>query len=141
MIIFSEIASNSVIKLVVLMLVLDTIFGVLRAVKQKTFNSSFGIDGALRKIGMVIGVLALFLIDCIVNINLTPFLSADILQYIGLESIGMTEFFGLLFIVYEIISCLKNCVVLGIPIPKKLAAKIEEWLNEYTNELSDIKTK
>lgn len=139
--IVTEIAGNSVIKLIVLMLVLDTVFGVLRAVKQKTFNSSFGIDGALRKIGMIIGVLTLFLIDCVVNINLTPFISADVLSYIGLQSIGLTEFFGVLFVAYEAISCLKNCVVLGIPIPKKLAVKIEEWLNEYTNELSDIKTK
>lgn len=137
----AEIASNSVIKLIVLMLVLDTVFGVLRSVKQKTFNSSFGIDGALRKIGMMIGILVLFLIDCVVNINLTPFLSPEILNYIGLQSIGLTEFFGLLFVAYEAISCLKNCIVLGIPVPKKLAGKIEEWLSEYTNELSDNKTK
>ena len=44
-------AKNKVIELVVLAIVFDTIFGVLRAAREKKFNSCAGIDGAIRKIG------------------------------------------------------------------------------------------
>ena len=37
-------ANNKVIELVVLAIVFDTIFGVLRAVREKKFNSCAGID-------------------------------------------------------------------------------------------------
>ena len=47
-------AHNKIIQLVVLAIVCDTVFGVLRAVKEKKFNSCAGIDGAIRKVGMLI---------------------------------------------------------------------------------------
>lgn len=46
-------AHNKIIQLVVLAIVCDTVFGVLRAIKEKKFNSCAGIDGAIRKVGML----------------------------------------------------------------------------------------
>ena len=43
-------AHNKIIQLVVLAIVCDTVFGVLRAIKEKKFNSCAGIDGAIRKV-------------------------------------------------------------------------------------------
>ena len=50
---FMEAANNMFIKIVLIAIVCDTIFGVLRAIKEKKFNSNFGIDGAIRKCGMI----------------------------------------------------------------------------------------
>ena len=49
-------AHNKIIQLVVLAIVCDTVFGVLRAIKEKKFNSCAGIDGAIRKVGMLISL-------------------------------------------------------------------------------------
>lgn len=35
-------------------------FGVLRAIKEKKFNSCAGIDGAIRKVGMLISLVFIF---------------------------------------------------------------------------------
>ena len=45
---------NSLIKLLLLAVVLDTILGVGRAIKYHKFNSSVGIDGAIRKVMMLV---------------------------------------------------------------------------------------
>ena len=56
-------ANNKVIELVVLAIVFDTIFGVLRAVREKKFNSCAGIDGAIRKVGMLISLVFMLAVD------------------------------------------------------------------------------
>lgn len=130
-----ELGQNSVLKLVCLFIVLDTAFGVLRAIKQRTFNSSFGIDGAIRKTAMIVSVLALFIADTVIGFNLLPFISTSSLEVIGIEDIGLTEFFGLLFVIYESLSILKNMALLGLPVPKTIRNKLENWLSKFTNEV------
>ena len=44
---FTATASNKIMEIVVICIVMDTIFGVLRAIKEKKFNSNFGINGAI----------------------------------------------------------------------------------------------
>ena len=120
-----ELQTNSVLQLVCIMTVIDTIFGVLRAWKQHSFNSSFGIDGAIRKIGIMMGTLSLFMVDYLLGINFLPFIPEDYLQVIKLTDVGLTEVFGLMFIVYEATSVLKNMLLIGIPIPKNIKNKLE----------------
>lgn len=134
-----ELHTNSVLQLVCAMTVIDTIFGVLRAWKQHTFNSSFGIDGAIRKIGIMMGTLSLFFIDCLLDINFLPFIPKEYLQVISLTDVGLTEIFGLMFIVYEATSVLKNMLLIGIPIPKNIRTKLESWLEKNTEEIQEEK--
>lgn len=56
-------AHNKLIQLVIIAVIIDTIFGVLRAVKEHKFNSCFGIDGAIRKCAMVISIMLLVIVD------------------------------------------------------------------------------
>ena len=130
-----ELQTNSVLQLVCAMTVIDTIFGVLRAWKQHTFNSSFGIDGAIRKIGIMMGTLSLFAIDCLLGINFLPFIPEEYLQVISLTDVGLTEVFGIMFIVYAATSVLKNMLLIGIPIPKNMRTKLESWLEKNTEEI------
>lgn len=136
---FMELSNNPVLQLVCIMVVIDTIFGVLRAWKQHKFNSSFGINGAIRKIGIIVGSLSLFVIDFLLNINFLPFIPEEYFKMIHLTDVGLTEVFGILFIVYEATSVLKNMLLIGIPIPKNIKEKLEEWLEKNTEEIHDEK--
>lgn len=67
-------AESTLFKLAVILLIADTVFGILRAVKEKRFNSSVGIDGAIRKAGMLISLVLFFCIDLVLELNLIGFL-------------------------------------------------------------------
>lgn len=128
--------SNKVIQLVVLAVIFDTVFGVIRAVRERKFNSCFGIDGAIRKISMIVSLCGLVIVDCLVKINLISFLPDKLRQNIGVDTIGTAEFFGLLYICYEIVSILKNMYLCGLPV-KKVWTAVKKFLNNYTDELPD----
>ena len=135
----NELGTNPVIKFVWLTLLADSLFGILRAAKQHELNSSFGINGLLRKCGIVLAVIFLFVADTIANINLTPFLDESSLQNINLTTIGLTESFGVLFVAFESLSILKNMMILGLPLPKGLRNKLETWLKNNSEEMEDLK--
>ncbi len=126
---------SPIVKIVALAIMGDTVFGVLRSLKEHGFNSSFGIDGGIRKVGMIVAMIMLYVADLVIHINLAGFLPKEWLEAISLTKVGMTEFFGILFIAYEIISILKNMILIGLPIPAKLKDKIENFLYTMTDEM------
>ncbi len=132
--VLEAVQQNNIIKLVILGVVIDTIFGFLRAVKEKRFNSNFGINGAIRKVGMLISIIALVLVDRIMNLNLVGFIPEQIRSYISLQHVGTAEFFGILYICYETVSILKNMTLCGLPV-KKIWIAVRKFMNKYTNEL------
>ncbi|MDE7426125.1 MAG: phage holin family protein [Lachnospiraceae bacterium] len=132
--VLGAIQQNNVIKLVILCVIIDTIFGFLRAVKEKRFNSNFGINGAIRKVGMLISTIALVLVDRIMNLNLIGFVPEQIRNYISLQHVGTAEFFGILYICYEVVSILKNMTLCGLPV-KKIWLAVRKFMNKYTDEL------
>lgn len=136
--IIMEFASNLVIELVVIFIIMDTIFGAGRAVKQHSFNSSVGIDGAIRKISMLVSLVFLFLVDILVGVNLIGFIPEEARAYLpeGMSVIGLAEFFGILYICYEAVSILKNMTLCGLPV-KKLWEAVRGFLGKYTEELPD----
>lgn len=127
---------NTVMELVVLAIVFDTVFGVMRAVKEKKFNSCAGIDGAIRKVGMLISLVFMLAIDMLVKINLIGFIPEAARNQLGLKSVGVAEFFGLLYIAYEVVSIFKNMALCGLPV-KKVWAAVKAFLEKYTDELPD----
>ena len=126
------IASNSLIKLLLLAILLDTILGTGRAIKEHKFNSCIGIDGAIRKVMMLVSAAVLMMADLIISINLMAFLPEDALNVIGLQKVGMCELFCVLFVVYECVSILKNMLLCGLPVP----AKIREWLTAFLDNMT-----
>ena len=127
---------HNIILLVALMVCADTVLGFFRAIKQHKFNSSFGIDGAIRKITMLLTLVFLVLLDTAVHINLIAIVPAEVLAAIGIEVVGTTEFFGILYISYEAVSILKNMTMCGLPV-KSVETKLREFLGKYTDELPD----
>lgn len=129
--------NNEGIKILVIVIVLDTIFGVLRAIKEKSLNSSIGIDGIIRKVGMLICIFFLSLIDSIIKVDLIGFIPEDLKNILHFGKIGITDLFNLLFIIFESLSIFKNMILCKLPIPKKLQQFMENIMKEFTGELKD----
>ena len=53
---FNELLNSKSTKILIIVIALDTIFGILRALKEKELNSCIGIDGLIRKTGMLITI-------------------------------------------------------------------------------------
>ena len=51
---------NNVFRIIIVMIIFDTIFGILRAIKERKINSCVGIDGMIRKARNVIFPIFLF---------------------------------------------------------------------------------
>ena len=131
-----EASNNPFVRLVLLAIVADTIFGILRAIKERKFNSNFGIDGAIRKCAMVASILFLVFVDFIIHVNLIGFVPESVRTALHIEKIGMMEFFALLFLAYEAVSIVKNMSLCGLPV-KKVWLYLRSVLGKYTDELPD----
>ncbi|MCW0837442.1 phage holin family protein, partial [Clostridioides difficile] len=53
-----------------------------------------------------------------------------------LNHLGISEFFSILFILYESVSILKNMYLCGLPVPRKLKDRIGSLLDTMTDELN-----
>ena len=132
--------ASSIIYATVILIVADTVFGCGRAIKERILNSSFGIDGAIRKVSMLLSLVFCACIDLIISIDLLPLfpeqLNNVITKYLYIPHLGLAEFFSLLFIMYEMVSVLKNMYLCGLPV-KGVYGFIRKLLTKYTNELPD----
>jgi toxin secretion/phage lysis holin len=132
---YAEAAHDKLLQLVIIAIITDTVFGMLRAIKDHDFNSCFGINGAIRKCAMILSIILLVIVDYITQFNLIGFLPEEVRRYIG-ESIGISGFFEILFLTYEVVSILKNMVLCGLPV-KKVWLYVKMFLSKYTDELPD----
>lgn len=138
---FNILYESNFLKVLLVCVVLDSIFGVLRAIKEKKFNSNIGIDGLIRKFGMMISVIFFMLIDYITKFNVIGFLPEELRKIINIENIGISTLFLILFIIYEFLSIMKNMIKCKLPIPKKFQKFLETLFKKYTNELEERKSK
>lgn len=129
--------NNDGVKILCIVIVFDTIFGILRAIKERTINSTIGIDGIIRKVGMLIAIFFLALIDLIINIDLIGFIPETLKNYLSLGQVGVCDIFNILFIVFEILSIFKNMVLCKLPIPAKFQEFLENIMKEFTAEIKE----
>lgn len=132
-----SLASNIFFELLLIAVVADTVLGVLRAVKEHKFNSCVGIDGAIRKMAMLFSVVVFSVVDIIVNFNLLFMIPEQYIRMLGITKLGICEFFCLLYILYEIVSILKNMTLCGLPVPPRLKSFIQKFLDDMTDELPE----
>ena len=114
-------------------------YGILRAIKEKKINSCIGIDGIIRKVAMLISIVILSLIDKIIKIDLIGFIPEIIKTTLNLGQVGISTLFIILFVLFEILSILKNMVLCKLPIPKKLQTQLENTMKEFTSEIKEGK--
>ena len=132
---FVHLLENSNIKLLLIFIIFDIVFGILRAIKERKLNSTIGIDGMIRKAGMILSDCFLFIIDRIINLNFVGFVPEEILSFLNLKFVGIGDLFNILFLLFESLSVLKNMYRCKLPIPKKLEKAIEKLLTEFTEEV------
>ena len=125
---------NKIIQIMVIFIVLDVIFGILRSIKQHKTNSTIGIDGIIRKVAMLFSISACIVLDYIVEIDLIGFVPLDLKETLNLGRIGIADLFAVLYCLFEILSIFKNMMKLGIPLPIKLKNFLEKLLKEFTKE-------
>lgn len=126
--------NNIIFYLLITAILLDIFLGSLRALKEKKWNSTVGINGILRKTAMIGSSIFLIIIDSILKIDLLFFIPKEITNILKLNEVGIFELFGIMFILYEITSILKNMVLCGLPIPQKIKITIEKLLDNLTSE-------
>lgn len=129
--------NNIFVDLLLIAVCADMIFGTLRAAKYRCWNSAVGIDGAIRKAGMIASVLLFTLVDMLLHVDVLAWLPAEVrgvLDTMGVVKMGITELFCLLFTLYESTSVLKNMLLCGIPVPAGIRAKLARWLGTMTEE-------
>jgi len=126
--------NNIIFYLLITTILLDVFLGSLRALKERKWNSTVGINGILRKSAMIGSSIFLIIIDSILKIDLLFFIPKEITNTLKLNEVGIFELFGIMFILYEITSILKNMVKCGLPIPKRIKTTIEKLLNNLTSE-------
>ena len=118
---------------------IDTVFGFMRAVRERKWNSSVGIDGAIRKISMLACMTFMVVLDRVCGFNLIQIFPKEVIQFLAkitLTHVGFAEFFGILFVAYECVSILKNMTLCGLPV-KWVWVKAYKFLHTYTDELPD----
>lgn len=123
--------------LLLLAVAADTFFGCVRAWRKRRWNSSVGIDGAIRKVCMVASVCFAAIVDLLLDIDLLFFVPEQVAAWLGLERAGFMAVLGLLFIAYEFVSILKNMVLCGLPV-RVMLGPVYEFLQKYTKELPDM---
>ena len=138
--VFEIMRGNTLFQLVIIMIVMDVIFGSLRAAKDRAFNSSVGIDGGIRKVGMLLSLVCLVFVDILCPVNLIGFVPETIRSYIHLQDITVMEFFALLYIVYEVLSVLKNMTLSGLPV-RRIWITVKGFLKKNTGEFIEIEDK
>ena len=129
--------NNSAIKVLAIFIILDTIMGILRAIKYKKINSAIGIDGMIRKAGMILSIFFFYLVDFVIQIDLIGFIPQEAKNFLNINKIGMGDLFSLIFITFEFLSVLKNMTLCKLPIPKKLQNFLNKLLKEFTQEIKE----
>lgn len=124
-------------KLLLLIIVMDIVFGIIRAIKERKVNSTIGIDGMIRKVAMITAMLFLIGIDLLIPIDLIGFIPEPVKDYLNFNRVGIDSLFSILFVIFESLSVLKNMIKCELPIPKKLQNFLEKIMSEYTNELKN----
>ena len=124
-------------KLLLLIIVMDIAFGVIRAIKERKVNSTIGIDGMIRKVAMITAMLFLIGIDLLIPIDLIGFIPEPVKDYLNFDRVGIDSLFSILFITFESLSVLKNMIKCELPIPQKLQDFLEKIMTEYTDELKN----
>ena len=135
--IITLLSADSFVRILLVAVALDTILGVLRAIKEHKFNSSVGIDGAIRKVAMLVSTCLLMAIDVIMHINVLFMVPETYIKVLGISKLGICEFFCLLFILYELVSILKNMTLCGLPVPSGVKKWIQKFLEDMTEELPE----
>lgn len=79
----------------------------------------------------------LVLVDDMVGVDVLAWANADtraVLTSMGIKSLGLAEFFCVVYVLYEATSIMKNMLLCGLPLPAGLREKVAKFLDTMTDE-------
>jgi toxin secretion/phage lysis holin len=71
---YLNLLDSKCLKILIVFIVLDVLFGVFRALIEKGINSTIGIDGIIRKVAMIVTIVVCLFLDYLIEIDLISFL-------------------------------------------------------------------
>ena len=101
------------LKALLMVLILDFITGLIKAIKTKKLSSAFGFKGIIKKVGYLIIISLSFIIDKILG-----------------DSGAVRTMVIYFFIANEGISILENWKAMGLPLPNRLYNAFEDLKNK-----------
>ena len=122
------ITNKPLITILLAAIIMDIICGVLRAAKQKVLNSTIGNGGLIQKGAVILTVIFLMWVDFVLHINVIAWLPQELTKLLNLSHIGLATFFALLFILFELLSIIKNLELIGVKIPKFVKNMLEHTI-------------
>lgn len=122
------ITNKPLVTVLIVAIMTDVIFGCLRAAKQKVLNSTIGNGGLIQKGAILLTIIFLMFVDYILRINVIDWLPQEIAKFLNLNHIGLATFFALLFILFELLSIIKNLELIGVKIPKFIKNILENTI-------------
>lgn len=135
---YNNLIDNKSFKLLCVVILMDVVFGFLRALREKKVNSTIGIDGMIRKSAMILSIVFLASIDIIIKINMIGFLPDGLKDVLNLDYVGVNELFTFLYVIFEFLSISKNMVLCKLPIPAKWQKTLENFFKKFTGELDKV---
>lgn len=135
---YNNLIGNKSFKLLCVVILMDVVFGFLRALREKKVNSTIGIDGMIRKSAMILSIVFLASIDIIIKINMIGFLPEGLKDVLNLDYVGVNELFTFLYVIFEFLSISKNMVLCKLPIPAKWQKTLENFFKKFTGELDKV---
>lgn len=137
-ILLNYLQNHKMLAIVAMVIIFDTFLGVMLSSKEKKPNSAIGINGMIRKASMIACLLFLVVFDFLIKLDLIGWLPnqiLDVFKTLGINSVGISDFFALLFIAFELLSILKNWALIGLPMFKGVNEKVTRFLETFTDEM------
>ena len=86
---FLSLLNNDGMKILIVVIALDLILGILRAIRDIIINSCICIVGLIRKVGMLIVIVFLTIIDAIIHLDLIEFIPETIKETLKFGKVGI----------------------------------------------------
>jgi toxin secretion/phage lysis holin len=131
---------DDIFRLLLVLVLADLVFGGFRAIREKRFNSTTGIDGVIRKSAMLVAMVFFGLVDLTLKWNFIGMIPEKILAVLPVQTVGSMALIGIYLCMYEALSVLKNMSLSGLPL-QPVWKRLSSWLEKNTDEISKEVTK
>ena len=123
--------------IVAFLMIADVVSGIFKAIFQKRgVNSTIGINGLIRKAGVLLALLVFIVIDSFINLNFAAMVPNELLAAFKLENaqIGLSHVMLVFFGLFELTSLFENLGEIGVPIPSFIINFVEKLKNSIETE-------
>lgn len=123
--------------IVAFLMICDVLSGLFKSIAQKRgVNSTIGINGLIRKAGVLLALLVFIVIDSFISLNFAAMVPNELLAAFNLENaqVGLSHVMLVFFGLFELTSLFENLGEIGVPIPSFIIKFVEKLKNTIDTE-------